>query len=148
MPPPVKKHGDGETDHAAVTRHPAVPNSKDGKRIGQRLSRSIKEHVTESPTGDHAQRRRENEVAHLVRWQSAIAALRQPAQEEKTAEESEEIRESVPANTEARSEFDHERTEIIEIICDQSGSSLDQATDDAEKKVLPGRSSSGQGVRA
>ena len=146
LPPPVKKDGEGEPDHSAVTRHPAVPDAKDKKRIDQQLSRAIEEHVTKPAADDHAQRRSENEVANFFRGQSAVAALRQPAQKEKAAEKSEQIRETVPANAKVRSELDHERTEIIEVVGDQSGSSVDQRTNDAEKKFLSDRTEERQGV--
>ena len=54
VPPPVKKHGEGEPDHSAVARHSPVPDAKDEKRIYQQLSRTIEDHVTKPATHDHA----------------------------------------------------------------------------------------------
>ena len=136
LPPPIKKNGEGEADHPAVTRHPAVPDAKDKKRIDQKLPRAIEERITKPAADDHADRCGKNEVANFFRGQSAVAALRQPAQKEKAAEKSEQIGKTVPANAEVRSKLDDEGTEIIEVVGDQSGSSVDQRTNDAEKKFF------------
>jgi hypothetical protein len=71
--------------------------------------------------------------------------LGQPAQEEKSAEESQQVRESVPTNAKVLAELDHERTEIIEVICNQGGK-VEQATNDAEQESFLAKRHPGQFV--
>src|SRR3954451_11251361 len=118
-----------------MARHSAVPDLYNGKRIRQRLAGAIEKNKAEPPTGYNAECDQQDEVADFLRRQFAVATLGQPTQQEKSKKESEQIRKSVPANAKVLSELDHERTEIIDVVCDQAGN-LDQATDDAEPKNL------------
>jgi hypothetical protein len=118
-----------------MARHSAVPDAYDRKRIRQGLGRPIEKNKAEAPTDYDAERDKQDEVADFVRRQFAVATLRQPPQEEKSKKESEQIRKSVPANAKVLSKLDHERTEIIEVICDQADN-VDQPTNDAEEKSL------------
>ena len=74
--------------------------------------------------------------------QRAVAMSGQPAQEEEADEKGEQIGKSVPANPEVRSELDHERAEIIQIIGDQAAN-LDASHAGCGEEIFAGRQSPG-----
>ena len=74
-----------ETEHAAVARHPAFPDSQNRERIAQHL-RPVKEDVAEPAAEHHAEERGPgDEIAQRGLGQIGIAAFREHAQERETA---------------------------------------------------------------
>src|SRR4030095_7873698 len=75
VPPRVVSLKQQQSQHPAVTRHPAFPNAQDRQRLAQHF-RLVEENVAETPANDHAkQRATGDEIAYALRRQIGITAL-------------------------------------------------------------------------
>ncbi len=92
MPPGVIQSEKDQPDDAAVARHSALPDAQQRGRIGDRLLNAIEQDVAQAPPEHDAEEcGPHDEIAHLCDRQSAVPMLRQPAQEQESADEREHV---------------------------------------------------------
>ena len=128
MSPRVIHRESDQPDDAAVARHSALPDAQQRERIADRLVKAIEQDVAQASADDDAKEcGPHDEIVHLCHRQSAVAMLRQPAQQEKSADEREHVRSAVPAQSEVLPDLKNERAEVVDEVSDQAG----QATRDA-----------------
>ena len=58
---------DDRRDHSAVKCHPAIPGFDNLQRVGEVVTRLVKDHVAQTPANDDRQRHVEDEIAELWR---------------------------------------------------------------------------------
>src|SRR5439155_14126933 len=101
----------------------AFPHPQDRERLTQHF-RFIEKDVADSAAQQHAKKRRPgNEIADLLRWQVAVAALREQANDEIGGKKREHIGKSIPARPDVFPKPEDERIEIIDEIRKHRGES-------------------------
>src|SRR6266568_4676427 len=92
----VVKSEEQQSDHPAVARHSAFPNSQDRQRLPQHFG-FIEKNVTEpSPDNDSEKRRASNKVSDFCYGQIGEPAFGQPEEKDVAGDKREHIRQAVP----------------------------------------------------
>jgi hypothetical protein len=111
-----------EANYASVTRHSAVPDTQDSKRIFRDHRGTIKQHVPDPASDEDAKQRSEkNKVPDLIFLERAVTVSGQQFHHVKRGNESGNVREAIPSDSDLVVELNKERTEMMNVKGEEHG---------------------------